>query len=373
MNTPVKISPLAAAIQRKAGAAASLTNDSKDQLAKVPLTLIDVKKQIRERFETDDQTLADLAADIKRRGVLSAITLRPMGDRYELVCGERRFRAAEIAGLIDIPAIIRPMTDDEATDAQLAENIQRLNLELFEEAKALQRDLDILGSVDAVLEKHNKNKAWLSKRMNLLKLPETAKSLMTEGITADLETVNAVAVIEKISPEAAVAVKEEMKANPKADKRSIVKKHKDAVKPPKENKTGRVTSESTGKTVNQTAKPTIAKNQVEPVQPETLLASEPLRNALDALHSRMMAEAGLKASEALNALPIAIQDQWNDWSYDLYQAGSNAKNVSRVVSQGFASGVFATTGHGLFALSAFLQGVESDRKYDVVDIVANVR
>ncbi|MDG5824449.1 ParB/RepB/Spo0J family partition protein (plasmid) [Xylella fastidiosa subsp. pauca] len=111
---------------------------------------------MRESFEDEENTLEDLAASIKVRGVLQPILLRSNSEGYELIAGERRYRASKLAGLEQIPAYIREMSDEEAEDAQMAENIHRKNLTQIEEAKKIQRDLDKLGSVDAVLEKHQK-------------------------------------------------------------------------------------------------------------------------------------------------------------------------------------------------------------------------
>ncbi|WP_233341878.1 ParB/RepB/Spo0J family partition protein, partial [Xylella fastidiosa] len=131
----------------------ALFADQGAQYSLIPLDMIQVKTQIRESFEDEENTLEDLAASIKVRGVLQPILLRPNSDGYELIAGERRYRASKLAGLEQIPAYIREMSDEEAEDAQMAENIQRKNLTQIEEAKKIQRDLDKLGSVDAVLEK----------------------------------------------------------------------------------------------------------------------------------------------------------------------------------------------------------------------------
>ena len=200
----------------------------------MPLDEIVIKKQVRELFEDEDNTLADFAADVKLRGIITPILVRPMGDGYELVAGERRCRAARLAGLTQVPAYIRELTDDEAEDAQFSENIHRKNLALVEEAKRLQRDLDKLGTVEKVLALHNKNASWFSKRVSILKLPENAKRLITENISADLEVLNQVAVIEKKSPQAAKDVVDKLALNKgKVDVRKVVSEAKNAVKPQK--------------------------------------------------------------------------------------------------------------------------------------------
>ncbi|CAG0956342.1 partial Chromosome-partitioning protein Spo0J, partial [Gammaproteobacteria bacterium] len=182
----------------------SLFSLGNNEYALIDLDQIEVKEQIRESFEDEHNTLDDLADSIKARGILQPVLVRPSAHAgYELIAGERRYRAAILAGMTQIPAVIKEMTDEEAEDAQLAENIHRKNLTQIEEAKKIQKDLDRLGSTEAVLAKHHKSKAWLSKTLSLLSLPGQAKRLVTEDISADIEVINAVKGIEKIDPEAA--------------------------------------------------------------------------------------------------------------------------------------------------------------------------
>jgi ParB family chromosome partitioning protein len=169
----------------------------------VSLDMIEVKAQVRETFEDEENTLADLTASIKARGVLQPILLRPMAEGYELIAGERRYRASKLAGLESIPAYIREMTDDEAEGAQFAENIHRKNLTQIEEAKKLQRDLDSLGNKQAVCDLHQKSYSWVSKRLSLLALEEPAKRLIKEGISDDIEAILTINRIAKQDPEAA--------------------------------------------------------------------------------------------------------------------------------------------------------------------------
>ena len=204
------------------------------QYSVIPLDMIEVKAQIREDFEDEENTLEDLAASIKARGVLQPILLRPTDSGYELVAGERRYRASKLAGLADIPAYIREMTDEEADDAQLAENIHRKNLTQIEEAKKIQRDLDRLGSVEAVLEKHQKSRPWLSKMLALLSLPEQAKRLVTENVSADVEVINTVKTVEKADPVKAKALVDELKkTRGKENARDKAAAVKEEVKPSK--------------------------------------------------------------------------------------------------------------------------------------------
>ena len=223
------------------------------QYSLIPLDMIEVKIQIRVEFEDEENPLSDLANSIKVHGVLQPIVIRQSSTGYILVAGERRYRASVLAGLDSIPAIIRDMTDEEAEDAQLAENIHRKNLTQIEEALKIQRDLDRLGSVEAVLEKHQKSRPWLSKMLSLLNLPEQAKRLVNENVSADVEIITAVKTIEKHNPEKAKALVDDLKmTRGKENARDKVAAVKEEVKPSKKTKEPK-----------QEKKPTVRKEQRE--------------------------------------------------------------------------------------------------------------
>ena len=217
----------------------ALFADSANNFSMVYLDQIEVEGQLRQEFEDEENSLSELADSIKARGVLQPVLLRPNPNgkskaAYQLVAGERRYRASLMADLEQIPAYIKELTDEEAEDAQYAENVQRKNLTQIEEAKKLQRDLDRLGSTDAVLQKHNKSRAWLSKMLNLLYLPENTRRLVTENISADVEVINAVKGIERKNPIEAKALVDELKNTPRqGNAREKVAEVKDKVKPPR--------------------------------------------------------------------------------------------------------------------------------------------
>jgi ParB family transcriptional regulator, chromosome partitioning protein len=203
----------------------------------IPLDMIDVKKQVREVFEDEDNSLADLAENIKTNGVLQPILLRPTDDGYELIAGERRLRAAKIAGLDVIPAYIREMSDDEAENAQFYENIHRKNLTQIEEAKKLQRDLDSLGGdKQAVCELHQKSYSWVSKRLSLLALEKPAVRLISEGISADIEAILMTNRVAKDDPEAANNLVDKLKKTGGKNAREEAAEVRATVKPPKQPK-----------------------------------------------------------------------------------------------------------------------------------------
>ena len=194
-------------------------------LAKTPdllITLINTKPQVRKQFEDNENPLSELADDIKARGILQPILVRPVqGGKYELVAGERRLRAAQIIGMKTIPAFVKAMSDDEAEQAQFIENIQRKNLTLQEEAQRIQRDLDACsGDVETVLKKYGKPKSgrvWIYKMRGLLNLSEQAQRLISENITADMEVINDIRQIEKVSPAKAKETVDKLKATGKAN------------------------------------------------------------------------------------------------------------------------------------------------------------
>jgi ParB family chromosome partitioning protein len=116
-----------------------------DELAKLPLDLLQ-RGKYQPRVDMRQETLQELADSIKAQGVVQPIVVRPVGtpaagesQRYEIVAGERRWRASQLAGLPDIPAIIRHIPDEAAIAVALIENIQREDLNSLEEARALDR------------------------------------------------------------------------------------------------------------------------------------------------------------------------------------------------------------------------------------------
>ena len=116
-----------------------------DELAKLPLDLLQ-RGKYQPRVDMRQETLQDLADSIKAQGVVQPIVVRPVGtptpgqsQRYEIIAGERRWRASQLAGFADIPAIIRHIPDEAAIAVALIENIQREDLNSLEEARALDR------------------------------------------------------------------------------------------------------------------------------------------------------------------------------------------------------------------------------------------
>jgi ParB family chromosome partitioning protein len=139
------------------------------------------KYQPRKTF--DEQPLADLAASIKEKGVLSPILVRPIGgDRYEIVAGERRWRAAQIAKLHDVPVVVRELPDDQALEIGIIENVQRADLNAMEEGAAYEELMTKFGRTqEDVAREVGKSRSHVANTVRLLRLPESVKALVREG------------------------------------------------------------------------------------------------------------------------------------------------------------------------------------------------
>lgn len=136
--------------------------------------------QPRKRF--DERELAELAASIREHGVMAPILVRRDGARYRIVAGERRWRAAQRAGLREIPALVREASDREAFELGLVENLQRTDLNAIEEAEAfevLTREHGL--TQEAVAERVGKDRSSVANALRLLKLPAEVRDLVREA------------------------------------------------------------------------------------------------------------------------------------------------------------------------------------------------
>lgn len=135
------------------------------------------------RREFSQEGLKDLSESIRSQGVLQPILVRPVGDyRYELVAGERRLRASKIAGLKDIPALIREMTDQESLAVALIENLQREDLNPVEEALGYQQLQNQFGlSQEELSQQVGKSRSAVANALRLLNLPEAIRKDISEG------------------------------------------------------------------------------------------------------------------------------------------------------------------------------------------------
>lgn len=133
------------------------------------------------RTEMDEAALAELTESIRTHGVLEPVIVRPADNGYELVVGERRWRAAQRAGLREIPAVVRAMTDQEAAVVALVENLQREDLNPIEEAKAFKRLLELNMTQEEVAAQVGRSRSAVANSLRLLTLPESVQALISSG------------------------------------------------------------------------------------------------------------------------------------------------------------------------------------------------
>lgn len=157
-----------------------------DQLKSIPIDLIQ-RGRYQPRTDIKTETLQDLADSIKAQGIVQPIVIRPIDgpNRFEIIAGERRWRAAQIAGLHEIPAIVRDVSDQVAASVALIENIQREQLNPLEEAQSLHRLIhEFEMTHQDVATAIGRSRASVSNLLRLLELHADVKSLLESG---DLE------------------------------------------------------------------------------------------------------------------------------------------------------------------------------------------
>jgi ParB family transcriptional regulator, chromosome partitioning protein len=156
---------------------ATATEDANE----IPIDLID-PSTLQPRFVFDDIKLDELARSITANGVVQPLLVRRKGTRYELIAGERRWRAAQRAGLARIPAVIRNVTDDKVLELALIENIQREDLNPIEEARAYKKLIETLGlTQETVAERVGRDRSYVTNYLRLLKLPDDLQELLQVG------------------------------------------------------------------------------------------------------------------------------------------------------------------------------------------------
>ncbi len=161
---------------------ASAAPAGREQLREVPVELLQ-RGRYQPRTHMDPQALEDLARSIKSQGIVQPIVARelPSGN-YEIVAGERRWRAAQMAGLDKVPVVLRDIPDEAAIAVALIENIQREDLNPVEEANALQRLIDEFGMThQQVAESVGRSRAAVSNMLRLLSLEPPVLKMLDEG------------------------------------------------------------------------------------------------------------------------------------------------------------------------------------------------
>ncbi len=190
----VEVSPSSLPCSRSARARRSMSRRclrrptlAGDRLANLPLDLLQ-RGKFQPRVDMRTETLSELADSIKSQGLVQPILVRPVGgrnpgesQRYEIIAGERRWRAAQMAGLAEIPAVIRDVPDEAAVSMALIENIQREDLNPLEEAGALLRLIEEFGLThQAAAEAVGRSRAAVSNLLRLMELADEVKELLEQ-------------------------------------------------------------------------------------------------------------------------------------------------------------------------------------------------
>lgn len=162
----------------------ALTGGDRVVVKQIPLAQIGANPDQPRKTFTDAE-LADLAASIKEKGVLQPILLRAVTNRpymYEIVAGERRYRASKMARLAEIPALVKTLDDGNAMEIALIENVQRENLNPIEEAAAYQNIMEKCGySMDDVSRLISKSESYIRNMLRICTLPDSVKEMVKSG------------------------------------------------------------------------------------------------------------------------------------------------------------------------------------------------
>jgi ParB family chromosome partitioning protein len=129
-----------------------------------------------------EESLAELAASIREHGVIQPLVVTQVGNEYQLIAGERRWRAAQLAGLVTVPAIIKETTPQQMLELALVENVQRADLNPLEEASAYRQLMDEFGlTQEEVAERVGKSRTAVANTVRLLRLPDDLKEALATG------------------------------------------------------------------------------------------------------------------------------------------------------------------------------------------------
>jgi len=147
----------------------------------IAIDLID-PSPVQPRSHFDDRSLRELAMSIRENGIVQPVLVRPNGSRFELVAGERRWRAARLAGLERIPAVIRQIANDKVLELALIENIQREDLNAIEEARAYKQLIETVGlTQESLAQRVGRDRSYITNHIRLLRLPDDLQQLVQEG------------------------------------------------------------------------------------------------------------------------------------------------------------------------------------------------
>ena len=152
--------------------------DREKEIILVPLDDI-IPNRFQPRLSFDEQGLNELAESIRQHGIIQPLVLRKIGDKYEIIAGERRYKASYIAGLSEVPAVIINLNDNESAEVAIVENIQRKDLSPIEEAKSYKKLLDRgYLTQDQLALRMGKTQATISNKLRLLNLDEEVQNAL---------------------------------------------------------------------------------------------------------------------------------------------------------------------------------------------------
>ena len=141
-----------------------------------------IPNRFQPRLAFDDASLQDLANSIKQHGIIQPLVLRRIGDKYEIIAGERRYKAATMAGLASVPAVISQLDDSSSAEVAVVENVQRKDLSAIEEAKSYKSLLDLgYMSQDMLAKKMGLSQSAISNKLRLLTLSNNVQNAIMEG------------------------------------------------------------------------------------------------------------------------------------------------------------------------------------------------
>jgi ParB family transcriptional regulator, chromosome partitioning protein len=157
------------------------TATATEDATEIPIDLID-PSALQPRSIFDEGKLEELAQSIRANGVVQPLLIRRKGARFELIAGERRWRAAQSAGLLKVPAVIRNVSDDKVLELALIENIQREDLNPIEEARAYRNLIETIGlTQETVAERVGRDRSYVTNYLRLLRLPDDLQELLQKG------------------------------------------------------------------------------------------------------------------------------------------------------------------------------------------------
>ncbi len=145
-----------------------------------------IPNRFQPRLAFDEEALNELADSIKEHGIIQPLILRDLGNKYEIIAGERRYKASQLAGVLEVPAVIGRMDDQTSAELALIENIQRKDLSAIEEAKSYKKILDMGGfTQDELAKRMGKGQSTIANKMRLLTLTNEVQAALMNNLISE--------------------------------------------------------------------------------------------------------------------------------------------------------------------------------------------